>query len=410
MPQSPQFELSSLGLAKEPAFAVQTSPTTYVSAQDVDFHGTTEVLARGAARGNVSRELGATGAYTGVGSATIELDPDIAQSILAMSLGAESVSPNATVQTAGAAVTTTSVAGVGYLGSQDITPVAMTGITAGMLLRLDAGGQKQEDVRVESITATTFHAAPKRTHAPNFTIVQTPLSLAYDHLFTIGSPRPTATFQWNRKQDCVAFIGNKISSLQISGAPKQILLAKIATQYSTEQQITVPGTPSFSTVNPFRFEDAGNTAIVNGQSRADILSYNLSLNTGLIGSEQVFGHGRFTGSSPEGLSMVSGDAMMQFENEDMQQYFWGAKASTSPQSTVQPISFSFFWQGQDYINAAVRYGITFTMPACIITSNPTPGRAGGLLQQNVKFEAYQSVPGAMDDLSVILTNANSAIY
>jgi len=409
VPQSPQFELSSIGLAKEPAYAVQTSPTLWVSAQDFDFHGTTEILARGSARGNVSRELGATGMYTGVGSATIELDPDIAQSILALSLGAESVTPNATVQTAGAAVTTTSPTGVGYLGSQDITPAAMTGITAGMLLRLDSGA-KQEDVRVESITATTFRTAPRFTHPPNFTIVQTPLSLAYDHLFTIGSPRSTSTWQWNRRQDTMAYSGNKISSLQISGAPKQILLAKIATQYSTEQKITVPGTPSFSTVYPFRFEDSGNTALVNGLSRADILSYNLTVNTGLIGSEQVFGHGRFTGSSPEGLSMVSGDAMMQFENEDMQEYFWGAKASTSPQSTVQPISFSFFWQGQDYINAAVRYGITFTMPACIITSNPTPGRAGGLLQQNVKFEAYQSVPGASDDLSVKLTNANPALF
>ena len=161
---------------------------------------------------------------------------------------------------------------------------------------------------------------------------------------------------------------------------------------------------------PFRFEDAGNTAIVNGVSRADILSYNLTVNTGLIGAEQVFGHARFTGSAPEGMSMVSGDAMLQFENEDMQEYFWGAKLSTSPQSVVQPISFSFYWQGSDYINAAVRYGITFLMPACIITANPTPGRGGGLLQQAVKFEAYQSVPGASDDLQVTLTNANPALY
>jgi hypothetical protein len=408
--QSPSYELTALGVAKETGYAVQAAPTAFLSAQDTDFHGTNAFLERGSARGQVSQELAATGAFTGSGSASLELDGDIAQVILGLTMGSETVTPNPNNPAAPAAVATTIAAGVGYQGQQVVTPASMVNIIVGNLLRVSNGNSDQEDVRVIAVTGTTFTAAFGRVHAAGVALVQTPLALAYDHRFTIGSPRPTATFTWNRKQDCVAFIGNKISSLQISAAANAILLAKIATQYSTEG-VAAAFTPSFSEVTPFRFEDAGNLGYVNGAaSTAGILSWDATIDTGLIGAEQVFGHGRFTGEAPEGQTKVSGSASLQFESEQMQQAFWGSVGAIGPQSVIAPLSLSFFWQGSDYINAAVQYGITFAFPAVLITEDPTAGRTGGLLQQAVKFSAYQSVSGAADDMVVTLTNGNAASF
>jgi hypothetical protein len=106
---------------------------------------------------------------------------------------------------------------------------------------------------------------------------------------------------------------------------------------------------------------------------------------------------------------VTASIVMQFLDQQEQQRFWGALSTTGPASDVAgfPIVFTCF--SRSSVNANVPYKTELHLPNCKITSAPTPGRTGGVLQQTLTIAAYQSAPQANDDLQIVVTNAASAV-
>lgn len=405
---SPAFNLTTTGIGIESTYSVAATPTIFLSAQDAGFAGTNDWIERQSARGNVGREEASTGTFTGAGSMTIECEPDTFGAVLALASGTEQVTANVANPTAQTVTTTTT--GPTTAGAYTVIPVtANTNIAVGDWYTIDTS-TNAEPVQVASKNGllVTVYATTKN-HASGVSFVNAAVPLAYDHVYTLGSPRKSFTAQRNRITDAVNFTGNKISSIDITAANRALATARIATVYANEANVGSPTTASYSTLYPFRFNDPGNTVTVQGTAAdAGIMGFTMTLNNGLQAAEYVFGGGRFINAIPEGQARVNGSMTLQFTSQTAQQRFWGTSGSTGPQSVVQPVNVAFYWQGVNYVNRAVRYGLTITLPKVKFTTTPVAGRQGGLLTQTVNYEAYSTGLQTNDDVSFKLTNTQSS--
>jgi len=405
--QSPSFTYTATGLGKETTFGVPVAPTAWVSAQDITMTATNAWLDRNAARNQIGMEDADTGTLGGAGAFTIESDPDVIGIPLAWAMGTEVVTTNPTVgnPAVAAQVNTTLTAAVAA-GATVIPVAATTNIAAGGQILVDGYGPAPEPVTVASIaTNNVTLTAPLAYAHPSGALVTA--ATAYDHALTLGIPRPTFTVQFNRKTDCVSFVGNKVSDWSMTLQPRALVALAFRTVYASEG-ISVAGTPAFSRLKPFTVIDPLTSVLVNGVATpANILTLTVSVNNGLQATEYYLGGGRIITNIPEGQTRVTGSMTIQFANDQYQQLFWGNVGATGPQSNVLPFSLSFVVYSPAYVNGVVRYGMKITMPRVRLSTAPTAGRAGGVLQQTVNFTSAQSAPNANDDIALVVTSASA---
>jgi hypothetical protein len=411
MPLAPSGELTSIGLGREVGgYGVAPAvPSVFIPADNVSFDGTNSFNEKPGARKRIGRTRANTGLYMGKGSADFEADPDSIGALLALTCGTETVTTNALNPGSAAAVATTVGAGAGFgAGWQTVTPTAMTGIAPGQSLTIDTAGLL-ETVIVKASSTTTFTAYFKFAHAAGVTIVNATLVTAYDHTFTLASPRPSFTAQINRITDARNCVGNKVSQLSFATTAKAILTAKLTTEYQTELITGSPTTPAYSTLDAFSYENPANQGLIAGvASDATLQSWQVDINTGLTTDFPNFNGGRLRGQLPETVTKVSGSAVLAYETETVMKAFWGnVGGATGPQTIVVPLSFLFKFVANDFVNATVPYALQVILGTCLITSNTVPLKAASYLTQSVKFECYESTNGASDDFRGILTNAAS---
>ena len=407
MALAPSGELTSLGLGTESGYGiVNGTPSMYAISQDPSFVGLNEFLERPGARKRIGRTRAATGMFMGKGNFGAEADPDNLGAILGYAFGTETVS--LFTPTVAQPVTTTATTAI-PLGWYSATPAAMTGIVVGQSLIIDTAANA-ETVVVKAITpqgaATQFYAYFTKPHLTGVAITNAAVVNAYDHKFTLGSPRKSFTAQLNRVLDAINYTGNKISTLSFGINEKTILEAKVGTEYQNEIKTATPVTPIYSTLSPFRFESSLNFVNIDGSpSDATIQSFQIDMNTGLIADYPSFGNGRLRAQLPETMTKVSGTMQMAFETETMQQKFWGAVGSNGPQSYILPIGINLYFGSEENVNTGVPYRLQFVLPQCLIVDASVIVRAADYLKQTVKFECYESISGAGDDMSAFLMNS-----
>ncbi len=403
MPLSPSGELTSLGIARETTYGSPVSPSIFLISDDLQYFGANEFLERPGSRRRVGRTKPATGSWTGKATANFEFDPDNTGCVLALALGAEAVTANANNPTAVAVATTLTIATL--VGFVDFTPASMTGITVGQSLTIDA-----ETTVVKAITTTTFRAYAYSAHAAGATIVNAPVVLAYDHTFTLGSPRGFFTSQINRVIDAINCVGCKVSSMSVAVGEKAIISGKVNMEYQSEIAVTTPTTPTYSTLFPFKFQTAGNLVTIDGApSDASIQAWSFTVDTGLITDFPSFGTGRLRGQMPETMSKVSGTLDMAFETDTMYRKFWGKANASGPQSLVLPVNLSFVLASDDWINTGMPYGMQVILSTAMLSSADVAIKSADYLKVSCKWEAYESQNQQGDDIRIILTNAASGL-
>ena len=410
MPLAPSGELTSIGLGVESTYGTAAIPTIFLPADNVVFAGTNAFNERPGARKRRGRTRPSTGMYMGKGSFDAEADPDNLGALLQLVTGAETVTPNAANPQQSAVVATTSTNPI-PAGFSTVTPASLAGIAVGasLVYPADAGNTNGETIVVKAVSNGTYSAYHKFAHAAGVAITNAPIVLAYDHLFTLASPLKFFTAQINEVISARNCVGNKIAQLSLSATSKAILSSKVTTEYQTEYHTSSPVTPSYSTLEAFAFETAGNFGTLNGlPSRATIQSWSVDVNTGLTTDFPNFGGGRLRAQIPETILKVSGALQIAYETDDIQQAFWGNIAgATSPQSIVLPLGFRFGFVSSDNANAAVPYEVQIIVGAAMLSQASKPIKAGSYLTQACRFEGYESINGASDDFSAILTNAAS---
>ncbi len=398
---APSGELTSLGIGKETTYGSPVVPSIFLISDDSQFFGANEFLERPGSRRRVGRTKPSTGGFTGKGTANFEFDPDNTGCVLQLALGNETVALNANNPTAVAVATTLTIATL--VGFVDFTPASMTGITVGQSLTIDA-----ETTVVKAITTTTFRAYAYSAHAAGATIVNAPLVQAYDHTFTLGSPRGFFTSQINRVIDAIACTGCKVSSMSVAVGEKAIISGKVNMEYQNEVYVASPATPVYSTLFPFKFQTTGNVVTIDGfPSDASIQAWSFTVDTGLITDFPSFGTGRLRGQMPETMSKVSGTLDMAFETDTMYRKFWGKANASGPQGLVLPVNLNFGLGCDDYINTGLPYGMQVIMSTAMLSSSDVPIKSADYLKMSIKFEAYEQINSAGDDIRIILTNAAS---
>lgn len=407
MALAPSGELSSIGIARETTYG--TAPASgyiFYPSDNVAFESTNEFNQRPGARKRIGTTRPGTGMIMGKGSFEAEADPDTLGALLALVMGAEAIAPNAGNPATAAAVSTTIVGPVSP-GLQTVTPASLTGITAGSSLTIDAGANAETVVVKVPPLGGTFTALFRQSHAAGVAVVSAPLVLAYDHTFTLASPRPFFTAQINEVIQARNCVGNKISQLSIAPTSKAILTCKVSTEYQADFLTTTPVTPIYSNLEAYSFTTAGNYGQINGaQSDATIMSWDSNIATGLVAEYPNFGGGRLRSQLPEEQTKVTGGMMLGFETTTLNQAFWGnAAGATGPQNLVLPVSLSYKFVSTDGINASVVYSLQVIMGQCMISANSRPIRAGNYISQSVKFLANETLNGANDDVRFVVTSA-----
>ncbi len=407
MPLAPSGELSSIGIARETTYG--TAPASgyiFFPSDNVAFEPNNELNQRTGARKRIGQTRQSTGMIIGKGSFEAEADPDSIGSLLALVMGAEAIAPNVNNPTTAAAVNTT-ITGPVSPGLQTVAVGSLTGITAGASLTIDTGANAETVVVKVPPLNGTFSAFFRQSHAAGATVVNVPLVLAYDHTFTLASPRSFFTAQINEVIQARNCVGNKISQLSIAPTSKAILTCKVATEFQADFLSTNPVTPVYSNLEAYSFITSGNYGQINGaQSDATIMSWSVDVTTGLVAEYPNFGGGRLRSQLPEEQTKVAVSMMLGFETSTMNQAFWGNIAgATGPQATVLPISIAYKFVSTDGVNAGVVYSMQVIMGQCIMTANSRPIRAGNYISQSVKFETSETLNGAGDDAKFIVTSA-----
>jgi hypothetical protein len=409
---APSAELVTVGIGKEITYGTAVSPTVFLIPSSQNFDGTNELLERPGARKRVGRTEPLTGLFTGKGQMQVEADGDSLGSLLLLAMGAETFSANAGNPGSNPAVTTTSSGQTYGPGWAWVTPAAMTNITVGQKLKVDSGGPQESGVIVRAVTATQFFAYFVNPHSGSVTIVQaTTVTNAYDHTFTLASPRYSFTSQINNVITAKNASGGKISQLSFKLTPKAILEAMLQIEYQKEAWVSPGSTtsPTYSTYRGFTFTNPGNSFTMNGiPLDSSVQDYSLDINIGLVTDYPQLGNGRYRGNLAETITKVSGAFSIAFESDTALRQFWGAPGVTGPQGSILPAPLVLVLTSNDPINSAVTSALTITIPMAKFKTAPQPMKVGDYLKQTLQWESSESHDGLGDDCSFLLTNANAS--
>lgn len=400
-------ELSALGIGKETTPGTAVVPTLWLPARNVALDLDYTNHERSAPKQRVGRTVAADGTALGKGGFDLECEPPALAAILNLIMGAESIGANAANPTVPTGAPTLS--GPTVVGATVLPFSSATGYIAGNGFRVDAGLATQEDFVIASVATNnvTVTAPAKYAHATAAAIA--PCALAYDHTFTLASPRNYFSAQWNRINGLAGggtkvAAGCKLDSVSFTPNAKDVLLAKVALEYLTEANVSAPAAPSFSTLTPILFEQSSNYAKIAGvNSDALVTQFGITVNAGLI--KDFFGIGNRTRTAiPEGSSMVNGTIDLAFESANMQQRFWGAPGATGPQSIVTPVVLNMLLASNDNVNASVPYQVQFIIGKAKLTGLTVKASGKSYITQAAKFEAYETANALQDDLKVVLSN------
>jgi hypothetical protein len=407
--QAPSAELATVGIGRETTYGTAVSPTLFLIPSSENFDGTNELLDRPGARKRVGQTEAQTGLFTGKGQMQVEADGDSLGALLLLAMGAEAFIADPGNPGSNPAVTTSSSGQAYGPGWAWVTPAAMTNITVGNKLKVDTA-TPQENVVVRAVTATQFFAYFTNAHSGSVTIVQaTTVTNAYDHTFTLASPRYSFTAQLNDVIMAKNAFGCKMSQLSFKLTPKAILEAMCQIEYQGEAFVGSPVSPTFSTLRGFTFTNPGNSFSMNGIALdSSVQDFSVDINVGLVTDYPKLGNGRYRGQLAETVTKVTGSFAIAFETETALQQFWGAPGVTNPQGQIMPAPLQIVLASTDPINSAVSTSLTINIPMAKFKTAPRAMKVGDYLKQTFQFQASESVNGAGDDANFVLVNSNAS--
>jgi hypothetical protein len=403
--QAPSAELITLGVGKEITYGTAVSPTVFLIPSSEGYDGTNELLERPGARKRIGQTEQLTGMFTGKGQMQVEADPDTLGTLLLLAMGAEAIVSDPSNPSALPVSTTLSAPqpkGWGWA-----TPAAMTNIVKGQSLTVDTGGLAETQI-VRAIGATQYFAYFSKAHASGVTVGNASVVAAYDHTFTLASPRNSFTAQLNDVISAKNSFGCKISKLSFKITPKSIIEVMVTVEYQGEADVGSATSPTFSTLRGLVFTTPGNAITMNGiPLDSAVQGINLDIDVGLVTDYPKYGNGRYRAQLPETVTKVSGSLDTAYESTTLRNQFWGAPGVTGPQGDILPAPIVITVQSVDMVNTALPYSLIITIPMAKSKGAPVQRKVGDYLKQSWSFECSESINGAGDDASFVLVNAAS---
>ena len=281
----------------------------------------------------------------------------------------------------------------GYVGKMTLTPECDPD-TVGQLIAFALGAQTAPSHTVKgSSTSTT----------------------AYTSTLKLGQ-LPSFSAELNRITDAIDYLGCRVNGMTLDFSPGKGLTPTFDIVYATEDVQGSPTSPTFSTKVPFIFNNPLHVVTLFGSAAGaagdvTVHQFSVALKNNLVTNYYSAGSGtRSVVDFPQQAANVTGKAKLGFETDTAYQKFLGA--ATSPGNVVAGVAFDFNLVTTDEIDAtlAIYYGIEIVVGNAIIQTHSAPIKSGGIIYQDISFEAGETGNGNNDDLLINLTNTASAIY
>lgn len=415
----PVGELTSLGLVKEttPGVFPGMSGAVYHAQMDVSFNGKNVAVPRTGARKRYGQTYPATGGYEGSGSIQVETSADTIGQPIAYALGNQSAPSTGIVNVA---LSQATITGATAFPIGSAFPV---NIVPGQTLTFDTSTNMETlTVANPAITATSgvfsinTTTGATKAHASGVAVTLTGTNARYTKM-TLGL-LPYFSAQVFRETDTVDFLGCMMESAAFTMNAKGGLDVKFAVANLDEALDASPGTPVFSTKNPFVFENPKNWQIMGGAmvgvpgSSAAVIDLQATLSNNLDKTYFSGSGGRKPYGFVQQQRNVKGSVTLGFEDDSAYEIFLGAAGATGPQFPVQGTSFAWCCVGQDVIDSAlgIPYIVTLQFPNIFPEEDPVQLKSTGLITQKFTFLGAESANGNQDDLTVHYVGVNTATF
>ncbi len=415
----PVGELEALGAAREvTGLGVFATPTIFPSFTTFAPKPKNVEVKRTGAKQQWGQTISATGTFEAEASLEIESQPDIVGAFLAWSLGAQTT-PSTTI------VNTTLTAATA-VGATTFPVASINLIVPGMKLTLDTS-TNLETLTVESVSngvtagtlAVTTTTAAAFAHASGVAVTCVSTT-AYLTRMTMG-PLPTVSLQLNRITDGVNYLGAIVDNLSLAADPKTGLTTKLTMPYQWEEELVGGAglvTPSFSTKEPYVFNNGGNiqqfNGVVVGQSgQVATLGLQVTLNNNIDKTYFSGASGRKVQNWVQQQRDCKFTLKMGFESAAQYQAFLGAAGATSPTTTsVAPVTFAWLLcsgaMADDTLG--IPYMLLITFPKVFPAEQMVENKSTGVVEQTFSGSAAGSAGGTNDDLTIYYVGTNSTPY
>jgi hypothetical protein len=366
------------------------------------------------AHGQTDTPYPVTGGRTISGSASLESTADTIPWWLTMGMGTQST-PSTTI--VNATLTTASLVGD---TSFTLTPPAGQPcmVFPGMKLSFDTS-TNLETLTVASVSGTTVTTTTPATkaHAQGVAVTCTATG-AYLSKFTLANELPSFTAQLNLLNSagasgaCDNFLGCIVESLAFAFAKGQIKISPSVDcqQYAPENS---PATPTYSTKNPFVFEQQfappqWNATVIGTGAEASVLSASATLNNSLDKGKFSLGNGNLQRRPQTLTRSVSGSLSLDYGSTTVRDAFNAARAGGQKAG----VKLTLPVMGTDLADATngVPYALVVVLPNIYLSAWDGGWKGSGGLQQSLSFTGHPSGQGTNDSITVYYIGTSSTKF
>lgn len=350
------------------------------------------------------------GGRTISGSVGLESTADTIGWWLAMGMGKQS--------TPSTSIVNTTLNGATLVGATQFVLTSGLNVFPGMKLSFDTS-TNLETLTVASVsgnTVTTTTAATK-AHASNVAVTCTATN-AYLSTFTLGNDLSSFTSEINLLNAaggsfaCDDFLGCMVESLAFALAKGQVKITPSIDAQTFAKQ-TSPATPTFSTKNPFVFEQqwappSWNATVIGVGAEASVLSASATLNNNLDKGKYSLGNGNLQRKPQVQTRSVSGSLSLDYATTTVRDAFQAAATGGQKPAVALTLPIA----GTDLADATngVPYALTIVLPKIYLSAWDGGWKGSGALTQALSFTAHPSGQGTNDSITCYYIGSNPAAY
>jgi len=230
------------------------------------------------------------------------------------------------------------------------------------------------------------------------TSAQIGTSAMYKHTFKIADAIKSFTLSDNRGITGLSsrfLIGTLIRGLTLEAPARELTTLDLDLLYAWEDLATAPTMGTLSPLRPFVFHD-GAVELPSGTALARVEAFSAKLENTIPDDTHEVGSRKLPLIILEGAA-ITGEVELKFESWAMRQRFYGAAAATEPQEETATVSMVLKLVGEPTgVVDKPNYEVNVTLPAVILTEQPSTVSRRERLTQTFSFKAMRHVDSRVE--------------
>lgn len=204
-----------------------------------------------------------------------------------------------------------------------------------------------------------------------------------EHVFTPADALPSLAVEVYRDTGVVRNGGAGVDSFELSHTAEEKLVWSADLPAATPDPSVTAASPTYSDLRNFQFHDAAFTA--GGVDRTPDLQ-DLTITVG-NNVDPLYRDARTAGKMDVGERPVSISATLDFESEELWEYWMGTSGATGVQDVIDTVGVNVTWTSPEVIDGTEQYSLTFDAPSCKVNTHDANINENDLVAENVELRA-----------------------